>query len=51
MLVEGEGASQNDLDSYRGYLLVGSPIIAWGLIKLGQGKKYDAKKIIWIRIL
>ena len=25
MLVEGEGSPQNDLDSFRGHLLVGSP--------------------------
>ena len=27
MLVEGEGSPQNDLDSFRGHLLVGSPIM------------------------
>ena len=27
MLVKGEGSTQNDLDSFRGHLLVGSPII------------------------
>ena len=27
MLVEGKGSPQNDLDSFRGHLLVGSPIM------------------------
>ena len=32
MLVEGEGASQNGLDSCRGHLLVGSPIMVVVLV-------------------
>ena len=35
MLVEGEGAPQNDFDSYRGHLLVGSAIMI--SILVGEG--------------
>ena len=40
MLVEGEGSPQNNLDSFRGYLLVGSNFFSFPKLNMGKQKKY-----------